>query len=242
MRLLIINPNSTEAMTKAAALVARRMLPDAEVLAWTNRAGPPAIQGPADGAAAVPGVLALLPRARAAGADAVVLACFDDTGLGQARAAAHCPVLGIGQAAFHMAALMGRRFSVVTTLPVSVPVIEANLAAYGLGAACARVRASGLAVLEVEAAGPAVLARLREEIALAAREDGAEAVVLGCAGMAPLRPTLEAASPVPLVDGIEAACLLAQALAANARPGPARPSAQGPAARPLPLTSSDGLD
>lgn len=202
-------------MTLSAAMVARRTLPDAEVLAWTNHDGPPAIQGPEDGAAAVPGILALLPRAREADVDAIVLACFDDTGLPEVRAAAHRPVLGIGQAAFHMAALLGRRFSVVTTLPVSVPVIEANVAAYGFGRTCARVRASGLAVLEVEAAGPAVIARLRAEIAAAASEDGAEVVVLGCAGMAPLRPELEATSPVPLVDGVESACLLARAVIAG---------------------------
>lgn len=231
MRLLLINPNSTEAMTDGAAAVARRMLPGSEVLAWTNRDGPPAIQGPEDGDAAVPGVLALLPKAREAEVDAIVLACFDDTGLREVQAAAHCPVLGIGQAAFHVAALGGRRFSVVTTLAVSVPVIEANVAVYGFGAACARVRPSGLAVLEVDAAGPAVLARLREEIACAVREDGADAVVLGCAGMAPLRPVLEASGAVPLVDGIEAACVLAQAMVAWRGRGSMDGGRERPAAR-----------
>jgi len=213
MRLLLINPNSTVAMTEAAAAVARRMLPEAEILGWTNHDGPPAIQGPEDGIAALGGLRALLPRARAERVDALVIACFDDTGLEEIRAKAHCPVIGIGQAAMHLATLLGGRFSVVTTLPVSVPVIEANVAAYGFGGHCARVRPSGLPVLEVEAAGPRVMARLADEIAAAASGDGAATVVLGCAGMAPLRPSLQESSPVPLVDGIEAACVLAGALA-----------------------------
>lgn len=212
MRLLFINPNSTAVMTEAAVAVARRMLPGAEILGWTNHDGPPAIQGPADGAAAVAGVRALLARARAESVDVLVIACFDDTGLEEIRAVAHCPVIGIGQAAMHLAALTGGRFSVVTTLPVSVPVIEANVIAYGFGRQCARIRPSGLGVLEVEAAGSHVLARLHEEIGAAIREDRAEAVILGCAGMAPLRSRLQAQSSVPLVDGIEAACVLAEAL------------------------------
>ncbi|TNC71760.1 aspartate/glutamate racemase family protein [Rubellimicrobium roseum] len=213
MRLLFINPNSTVAMTEAAVAVARRTLPEAEILGWTNHDGPPAIQGAEDGAAAVTGVRALLARARTEGVDVVVIACFDDTGLEELRAAAHCPVIGIGQAAMHLAALTGARFSIVTTLPVSVPVIEANVDSYGFGGQCARVRASGLGVLEVEAAGPQVLARLDQEICAAVEEDRAESVILGCAGMAPLRSRLQERSAVPLVDGIEAACVLAGALA-----------------------------
>lgn len=213
MRILFINPNSTAAMTDAAVAVARRTLPEAEILGWTNHDGPPAIQGPEDGAAAVAGIRALLPRARAEEVDTLVIACFDDTGLEEIRAAAHCPVIGIGQAAMHLAALTGGRFSVVTTLPVSVPVIEANVRAYGFDRQCARVRPSGLPVLEVEAAGPNVLARLGQEISAAIDEDQPQSVVLGCAGMAPLRGRLQAQSSVPLVDGIEAACVLAGALA-----------------------------
>lgn len=143
MRLLLINPNSTESMTGTIAEAARLAAPaGVEIVARTNRSGPPAIQGEADGAAAVPGLLAEIRAADRP--DAIVIACFDDTGLAEARALAPCPVLGIGQAAYLAAVLLGRRFSVVTTLAVSVPILEANLAAYGLGAACARVRASGI--------------------------------------------------------------------------------------------------
>ncbi|MCE6969992.1 aspartate/glutamate racemase family protein [Cereibacter sphaeroides] len=217
MRLLYINPNSTVSMTEAVVEVARASAPGLDVLGWTNHEGPPAIQGPEDGAAAVAGILKLLPKARAEAVDCIVLACFDDTGLAEVRAAAHCPVIGIGQAAFHLAALLGHRFSIVTTLPVSVPVIEENVAAYGFAGHCARVRASGLAVLEVEAAAPATLARLAGELAAAEAEDGVTAAVLGCAGMAALAPRLSQGSRLMLVDGVAAAAHLAPGLVAAAR-------------------------
>ncbi|MBC2834222.1 aspartate/glutamate racemase family protein [Paragemmobacter straminiformis] len=212
MRLLYINPNATVSMTEGVVAVARAAVPQAEVIGWTNHDGPPAIQGPEDGAAAVAGVLALLPAARREGVGCIVIACFDDTGLAEIRRAAHCPVIGIGQAAFHMAALLGHRFSVVTTLAVSVPVIAGNIEGYGFGGICAAVRASGLRVLEVDEGSPATVARLAAEIAAAESQDGIGAAVLGCAGMAPLLPALRDKTGLVLIDGVAASARLAQAL------------------------------
>lgn len=216
MRLLYLNPNSTGSMTRQVVAVARAAAPGAEVLGWTNDAGPPAIEGPEHGRQAVAGLLAMLPEARAARADLLVIACFDDTGLEALRAAAHCPVIGIGQAACHMAALVAGRFSVVTTLPVSVPVLQDNLVRNGLAPGCVSVRASGLPVLTVEQGGPAVLDRLSAEIELA-RAEGAGAVALGCAGMCLLQPALAARAGVPLIDGVMASARFAPAIVASAR-------------------------
>jgi len=210
MRLVYINPNSTESMTDSIVEVARAALPGADILGWTNFEGPPAIQGAKDGEEAVAGLRRLLPEARAAGADAIVIACFDDTGLAEIRPEAHCPVLGIGQSAFHMAVLLGRPFAVVTTLPISVPVLEGNIAVYGFGRSCVGVRPCGLGVLAVEAGGEHVLDRIAGEIDAAAK-DGAGAVLLGCAGMARHRPALAARSDLVILDGVEASAYLAEA-------------------------------
>jgi len=213
MRILYINPNSTRSMTEGILGVARDTLPDAEILGWTNADGPPAIQGAADGEAALPGLLAMLPAAKQAGADVIVIACADDTGLFQMRAAAHCPVIGIGQAAYTFASLLGWRFSVVTTLAVSVPVIEGNIRDYGQEAFCATIRPSGISVLEVDAATPKTIHRLVDEITRAVDEDHAQAVVLGCAGMAPLVDRLyQHGAPTTLIDGVRASALLASVL------------------------------
>lgn len=212
MRILFINPNSSAHMTAGIVAAARSAAPLAEVLGWTNPDGPPAIQGPEDGAAAVPGLLALLPAAQEARVDAIIIGCFDDTGLAEARAAAHCPVIGIGQAAFHAAAMLAGGFSALTTLPVSVPVIEGNIAAQGFGPVCREVRASGIPVLEVDEGAPETIAALRADLARMALE-GDRAVVLGCAGMAAHLPALQQGLPVRLVDGVRAAAGFAQALA-----------------------------
>lgn len=213
MKVIYLNPNSTVAMTESVIAVARRANPNLQILGWTNMDGPPAIQGAEDGAAAVPGLLALLPKARDIGSEAIVIACFDDTGLAEMRAAAHCPVIGIGQAAYVAATLLGHRFSVVTTLDVSVPVISANIHRTGFGSTCVSVRASGLPVLTVEEGLEPTRARIAEEIRAARQIDGASAAVLGCAGMAALREDLIARTGVPIIDGVAASAQLAPAAA-----------------------------
>ncbi len=213
MNIVYINPNGTVGMTDGIVAAARAALPQARIVGLTNRDGPAAIEGPADGAAAVPGLLRLLPEARKHGADAIVIACFDDTGLAQAQAAASCPVLGIGQSCYVMAQLLGLRFSVVTSLPVSIPVIEDNIAQQGFSGNCASVRASGLPVLTIDEGAPETIARIGLEIEEARSQDGASCVVLGCAGMAPLKPALAAATDLPLIDGVAASAQLASAAA-----------------------------
>ncbi len=215
MRLLVINPNATQSMTDKIAGAARRAVPSGvEVVAVTNRDGPPSIQGAEDGMLAAPGVLSLVAEARA---DAIVIACFDDTALAEARALSRVPVIGIGEAAFHAAMMLGGHYAVVTTLSVSVPVIEANLAAYGIAGSCIRVRASDVAVLDLEQPGSAAEAKVSAEIAHALAEDGAAAIVLGCAGMADLAARLSVRHGVPVIDGVAAACGMAGVLAGLVR-------------------------
>lgn len=211
MRLAYINPNATASMTDGIVATARAALPGAEIFGLTNEAGPAAIQGKADGDRAVPGLLSLLAVAQQQRADAVIIACFDDTGLAEARGMAPCPVLGIGQSSYVMAHLLGLRFSVITSLPVSVPVIEANIVQHGFAGSCASVRASGLPVLTIDAGAPGTLDRIADEIEAAAREDAAACAVLGCAGMAPLKAALSARTQLPLIDGVAASAYLAQA-------------------------------
>lgn len=147
-----------------------------------------------------------------AGADAAIIACFDDTGLAEARALVSIPVLGIGEAAFHAAMMLGRRYSVVTTLSVSVPIIEGNIRDYGLDSHCLKVRASEVPVLELEREGSDARARISAEIGRAVVEDGAGAIVLGCAGMADLAAAMEMEHGLPVIDGVAAATVFAEAL------------------------------
>ena len=213
MLIHLINPNTTRSMTEKAAIAARAVAaPGTEILAEESAFGPVSIEGPYDGALAVPGMLARIEQAIAAGVDAHVIACFDDTGLDAARALSPKPVIGIGEAAAHAAALLADRFSVVTTLARSVPTLEANLMRYGLAARCARVRAADVPVLALEDPASDACARISDEIGLALREDRSQAIVLGCAGMTDLARRLSEIHGVPVVDGVASAVVLAEGL------------------------------
>lgn len=209
--IVLINPNSTEAMTAEMEAVAQKALPDHKIVAWTSHKGPAAIEGPEDGEACVPPLLDLVRAAVAQNANAIIIGCADDTGLNEARRIASCPVLGIGQAAYHLAALAGEKFSVVTTLSVSVPILEQNITAYGLGNSLGKVRASGVPVLSLEHDRVSATARVLEEAQIAAKEDKVQSVVLGCAGMSHI-PDEAPPGTVRLIDGVAAAAKLASVL------------------------------
>lgn len=206
--IVIINPNSTVSMTDAMVETAKKAVPGRNVVGWTSTKGPPAIQGIQDGEAAVRPLLELVKKADEAGAKAIIIGCFDDTGLDAARALATCPVIGIGQAAYHLAALYGRRFSVVTTLDVSVPILTDNIRAYGLDRNLGRVRASGVPVLALENDRENATRQIMDEIRKALREDDVDSVVLGCAGMVHIADEADDL-PVKLIDGVRAAAHLA---------------------------------
>jgi allantoin racemase len=213
MRIAIVNPNTSCAMTKTIALAARKVARAAtEIVATQPSSGPESIEGVYDGAIAVPGVIEEILRAEASGADAHVIACFDDTGLDAARAAVATPVIGIGEAAFHVASLVSSRFAVITTLARSVPIIERNLAITGLSARCARVRATDIPVLALDDPASNARARISEMIVAAVRDDGADGIVLGCAGMANLPGELSAVHGLPVIEGVAAAIGLAEML------------------------------
>lgn len=213
MRLLVVNPNTTASMTEKIGAAARAVATaDTEIIAVNPSSGPASIEGYYDEVFAIPG---LIGEMRAAGAvDATIIACFDDTGLDAARTFSVAPVIGIGEAAFHFASLVAGKFSVVTTLARSVPAIEHNLVRYGLASRCARVRAADVAVLELEIPGSAARGRISREIDRAIDEDHAEAIVLGCAGMADLAAALTREHGLPVIDGVAAAVKLAESLVA----------------------------
>ena len=209
MTIAIINPNSTVGMTTLMVETARLTVPTAEFVGITSHDGPPAIQGAADGERAVPPLLRCIDRAQASGLRAIIIGCFDDTGLAEARLRAACPIIGIGQAACHAAAALGGRFSVVTTLSVSVPVLEENIALYGLTGMLGRVRASGVPVLDLERDPEVAAGRVIAEIRIAAETDGIGAIVAGCAGMVDIPRLASETIRVPVVDGVRAAASLA---------------------------------
>ena len=219
MNLLILNPNSTRSMTATIAAAARHAaLPNTGVTALSGSGPAPAsVEGHADAALAVPPMLAAIRDAESGQTppSAIVIACFDDPGLLAAREVARAPVLGIAQSAIQVAMLISARFSIITTLPRSVPLIEDLVLAYGAGHACRKVRSVDLPVLALESVPDEAFSRLVAEGRKAIKEDGAEAIVLGCAGMAEMCANLSVTLGLPVIDGVVAAVKLAEALASG---------------------------
>ena len=207
--IVLINPNSTVSMTEAMIRTARNTVPKAEFEGWTSHDGPPAIEGAADGLLAEKPLLKLVEKASEQGASAIIIGCFDDTALMAARDIAKCPVIGIGQAAYYLAAIAGGRFSVVTTLEISVPILEANIHAYGVADQLGKVRSSGVPVLALEEDANAANEQVITEMHKAAREDGIDTVVLGCGGMVDIKQDSLKAVGVRLIDGVRAAASFA---------------------------------
>src|SRR5699024_1371818 len=107
------------------------------------------------------------------------------------------------------------KYSIVTTLDRAVPMIEDRLKLAGLLERCASVRASGLAVLELERDPEAAIEAIVAQAAQAVEADRAEVICLGCGGMAGLTQRVVERTGVPIVDGVSAAVKLAEGLVAQ---------------------------
>jgi Asp/Glu/hydantoin racemase len=227
MRILVVNSNTSPAVTDRIGAAARAVAsPGTEIEAVSAPFGLPLIVTRADWLAAGPATLAAL-AARRGSYDAAVIACFGDPGLDAAKELIEVPVLGISEAGFHAASMLGRRFGVVSFTAALRPMFEECLAHHGLGARCA-----GFRMGPAFSGDPGKVAEERLDLLAAlcaesAEQDGAEAIILAGGPLAGIAPLLQPRVAVPLVDGTQAAVRLAEAMAGlvprSPRPRRARP-------------------
>jgi len=211
MRIKVINPNTTESMTSTIALAAESVAnPGTEITATTSRQGAVSIEGHYDEAMSIVGLVEAIKEDP--NADAYIIACFGDPGLLAAREITSAPVLGIAEAAMHAASFVATGFSVVTTLERTRVIAEHLVRNYGMEHHCRKVRATDIAVLELDNPASNARAQITAECEAALAEDKSGAIVLGCAGMADLARHLENHLQVPVIDGVAAAVKFAEAL------------------------------
>ena len=213
MKILLANPNTTQAVTDQIAAVARAAAaPGTEIIAVTARSGPEYI---ATRAEAVLGGLATLELLadHAAGVDAAVVAAFGDPGLGGARELLSIPVLGMAEAAMLTACMLGRRFAIVTFAVALEPWYQECVDYNGLGGRCA-----GVFCLDEPFSAITNVAAEKAERILALTERaiaaGADVCILGGAPLAGVAAGIADRARVPLVDGVAAAVKQAEVLAA----------------------------
>jgi len=207
-RILVINPNSNPAVTAAidAAVDPFRFAEGPEIVCTTLREGPWGVETQKDADSVTMPLRQLVDGAE--DVDAFVIACYSDPGLHVCREGTGSPVFGIGECAIAAALTRGERFGVLGLSARSLGRQLRSLRQMGTISRLAAERALDMSVAET-ASGERTLERMTEVGRILVQEDGADVVVMGCAGMARHRAPLEEALGVPVIDPIRAAISMA---------------------------------
>ena len=216
MKLLIVNPNSSEVVTQAILESARRAAsPKSELIAVTPKAGPRNIDSAyGDYMAGHHMLSAVRDAVRAHRPDAIVLAGFGNVGISALKEIMDVPVVSISEASMAMACLLGHRFSTLTMLRQFIPYQQDLVRLYGFEAKCASVRAININVEECVTNREEGLRQLKAQVETLVREDGAEVVILACAGLCGYDEALTQMAGVPVLDPVAVAVKVAESFVA----------------------------
>lgn len=208
-RILVINPNSTEAVTRGIdqAVEPLRMAGGPAIDCVTLKEGPPGIETQQHVDSVVSPLLKLVHEKEGQYA-AFVIACYSDPGLHSVREATKKPVLGISECGILTALTLGHRFGVIAILKQSIPRHLRYVGALGVTERLAGELPVGLGVTELS--DEAKTFGRMAEVGKALRErHGADVVVMGCAGMARYRKPLQDEIGIPVVEPTQAAVAMA---------------------------------
>jgi allantoin racemase len=212
MKLMIVNPNSSETVTGAIMDAARRAAAPGTVLVGvTTKGGTRNIDSAfgdyLSGAYMIRTCLETVPLH---GPDAVVLAGFGRVGIDALKEALSVPVVSISEASMAMACLLGHRFSTLTMLQQFIPYQQDLVRLYGFEAKCASVRAINVNVEECVTDREKTLGQLSALIRTIVAEDRAEVVILACAGLCGYEEELSRLAGVPVLDPVAVAVKVAE--------------------------------
>lgn len=212
MKILLINANTTPAVTDLIAAEALRVAsPGTEVLAVTGSFGPSIVGSRAEIAIAEHAALDLMAR-HGSGTDAVVIGVSFDVGLRAGRELLRVPVVGMTEAACLIACTLGGRFGIVTYGQRSAAILREIVAGYGLAGRLAGMHGLEATPADMLADPEALQGQIAEAVIDLVERDGAEVVVLAGAVMAGLPPLIQDLVPCPLVEGIASGIGLAELL------------------------------
>jgi len=207
---LVINPNTSPAMTAEIDKTARRVFqPPWSCVVTAAPAGPASLESWTDYHLASICVLPLIERHP--DTDGVVLACLGDPGLYLLKEYCEMPVIGIAEAAMSLALLLGAKFGILVAMRRAVELMDSMVRTYGLESRYAGAHPLELRVLELERDRAETLERL----ALAGRAlrgRGAEVLLLGCAGLTTFVDELQSQMEMPVIDPVEAGCRMLQSV------------------------------
>jgi allantoin racemase len=208
-KILVINPNSTEAVTRGIdeACEPLRMPGGPAIDCVTLKAGPPGIETQQHVDGVVAPLLSLVKKNEKK-YSAFVIACYSDPGLHSVREATSKPVLGISECGILTALTLGQKFGVIAILKQSIPRHLRYVGALGVGERFAGELPVGLRVVELSDEKKTF--RRMVEAGKALRDThGADVVIMGCAGMARYRKPLQDEIGIPVVEPTQAAVAMA---------------------------------
>jgi allantoin racemase len=232
MKLLLINPNITNAMTESMAAEARHFASaGTDIVAVTAAFGTQYVENRPEAAIAAHAVLDALAK-HAVGCDAAIVSAFGDPGLAAAREFADIPVVGIEESAILTAWMLGRRYSIVCLTPRLRRWYIECAEEHGLAGRLASVRALNLPIPDITRAKDQFRTALLAECERAIEEDEAEVIIFGGGPIAGLAREAAQAIPVPVLDGVSCAVRMAEALVGLRPQPPKRGSFARPAHKP----------
>lgn len=214
MRILLLNPNTTQAVTdRLLAVGATAAAPGTELIPLTAARGVPYIATRAE--AQIGGAIALEMLAEHhTSVDAAIIAAFGDPGLMGARELFDIPIVGMAEAAMLAACMAGRRFAIVTFATALGPWYQECVEMHGMTSRCAGIRmldGSFKAISDVQEEKEALLVELAQRTVV---ETAADVIILGGAPLAGLAAKVKDRIPVPIIDQVQAAVKMAEALVA----------------------------
>jgi allantoin racemase len=214
MRIFVINPNTSESVTEHIRRELEKIKrSETDLMVVNPEHGPVSIESAYDEALATPPTLELVRQANEEACDAIVLACFSDPGLDAAKEISEIPVIGIEEASMHVAAMLGHKFSITTVFRSRVPTRDLHVRMRGLEDAYASALVMNMPVLEMDAHPEQAKARILELAREAVEKDGAEVIILGCAGLTGYAADVERELGVVVIDPTSVAFKMAEAIA-----------------------------
>lgn len=213
MKIKVINPNTYLAMTKSIDIIAKKCARSGtEIVCVSPERGPITIEDNYDEALATIGAIEEVKKGMQENFDGYVIACFRDAGLYACRELTETPVIGMAEASFFIACMLGHKFSIISILNRFKSSMEELLRKYGLDSRCASIRCTNVPVADFErdrAKGEAALIEAGQK---AIEQDRAEVLCLGCAGMVGFDQVMERMLHVPVIDPVVAAVKMAEAV------------------------------
>jgi len=197
LKILCINPNGSPEVTKGIETICKDYaLPETEIVVKYIEEAPPGIESYHDAAVSEKYLLEKFKEWENQ-YDGFIIACHSDIGVDLLRELTDKPVIGIGEASMLLALPLGHKFSILSLKRKKIPQKEDLVRKYGLENRCASIRITGLGVVATD---EEKREKLIQEGEKAVKEDRAEVLILGCAGMAGIDKEIEKTIGVPVID------------------------------------------